>query len=104
MARVALPLENLGFVVREAKVMSTAMDVKLFFEVVQRHGGALDMPSGPARTPRRCPCWFVGFCRLPQSEILVISLARTRLVHPATGTGAHGINGLARQLSILFGR
>ena len=33
-----LRLENLGFVVREPKIMSATMNVKLFSKVIERHG------------------------------------------------------------------
>ena len=100
-SRVALSLENFSLVMREAEVVTAAVNVKLLLEMVQRHRRALDVPSRATGPPRRIPSRLSGFCCLPQGEVLVVPLSGPRFVHAPTSARSDGIDGLAGELSVL---
>ncbi len=104
MTGVAFALENFGLVLGEAQVVPSAVNIEFSLKMVQRHRRALDVPTGASGPPRRLPCGFVGLGRLPQCEVLVVPLARTRVVHASSCSRANGIDGLARQLTVFGGR
>ena len=71
-------LRELVLVMREAQVEAAAVDVELGAEVAARHRGALDVPSGSARAPRRLPDGrggLVGLRALPEGEVARVALA-----------------------------
>src|ERR1041384_1415758 len=63
---------------REAQAQAAAVDVERVAEETPAHRGALDVPAGPAGTPRRgplCVGGLVGLGALPQREVLRRTLA-----------------------------
>ena len=68
-AGVGLGLGDLVLVVREDEVLSAAVDVNALAEVLQRHGGALYVPAGPAFAPGAVPRRLAGLRALPQGEV-----------------------------------
>ncbi|GAA3229174.1 hypothetical protein GCM10020256_41990 [Streptomyces thermocoprophilus] len=71
----ALGLGDLVLVVREDQVDAAAVDVELGAEVLVRHGGALQVPAGPAATPRGLPAGLARLGRLPHGEVAKVALA-----------------------------
>ena len=69
LARRALGLGNLVFVMREDQVDAAAVDVKRLPEVFHAHGRALNVPAGAAHPPRAFPGRFARFLRFPEGEI-----------------------------------
>ena len=66
------PTDRLGalvLVVREGEVDPTAVQIEPVAQKIERHHGALDVPPGPARTPRRVPRRLTGLGLLPQGEV-----------------------------------
>src|SRR5688572_2919115 len=64
-----LALRELVFVMREDEVLAATVEVERLAQVLGRHGGALDMPPGPARTPRALPRRLARLGRLPEREV-----------------------------------
>src|SRR2546427_5374138 len=74
-------LRELVLVVREDEVEPAAVDLELRPEVLLGHHRALDVPAGPAATPRRVPPRVLGgLVRLPERKVARILLARVRLL------------------------
>jgi hypothetical protein len=48
-------LRDLVFVMREDQVVAAAVNVDLFAEFGEVHGGAFDVPAGAALAPRTVP-------------------------------------------------
>src|SRR5690606_12808645 len=74
----AAGLGELVLVVGEDQVEPAAVDVELVAEVAAGHGGALDVPAGPARAPRAGPGGVGRLLRLgglPQREVARVALA-----------------------------
>src|ERR1700680_1470549 len=69
-----LRLGNFVLVVWENEVGRPTMDVKLFAEVVLAHGGALDMPARPARSPWAIPRRLARLGLFPKGEVERIAL------------------------------
>src|SRR5690606_29413083 len=61
----AAALSDLVFVMRKDEVLAAPMDIKCLAQVGGRHGGALDVPAGPAASPGACPAGLVFCRRLP---------------------------------------
>ena len=99
---MALALEDLGFVVWEAQVVASTVDVEGSAEAVEAHRGALDVPTGSALAPWRRPRGLARLRRFPEGEIAVVALAAARAVNPSTRTGAHGIEALPSQLTVFL--
>jgi len=55
--------------VGEDEVDAAAVDVEALAQQPDRHGRALDVPAGPARTPGRLPRRLAGLGRLPEGEV-----------------------------------
>ncbi len=99
---------ELVLVVREAQVQSAAVDVERGPEVAPGHRGALDVPPGASRTPRRVPAGGRGLPRLaalPEREVTGIPLAAgigvggvDHVVTPLPGEGA--VPGPARGVEV----
>ena len=91
----------LVLVVREAQVDAAAVDVERGAEVLLCHRGALDVPAGTARTPRRRPGGGrrLGLLlpALPQREVARVALA-ARVGVPG---GLHVVDLLVRELAVL---
>ena len=83
---VAFTLTNFRLVMRESQIMTAAVNVELFTEVIHRHGRTLDVPTRPSRPPRGVPSGFTRLRCLPKGEILVVSLARTGVANTTTST------------------
>ena len=72
-------LSLLVFVVREAQIDSSAVDIKRFTQVAVRHCRALEVPARAPLPPRGIPRgrgWFFGLCSLPKREVARILLPR----------------------------
>src|SRR4051812_29427887 len=72
-----LALRDLVLVMREDEVPSAAVDVEGGPEILLAHRRALDVPSGPAFSPRAVPGHALGLSglgRLPEREIERIPL------------------------------
>src|SRR5580698_5011714 len=75
-----LRLRELVLVVGKDQVEATAVDLEGLAETLLGHHRALDMPTGPALTPRRGPRGVLpGLGRLPQREVAGVLLQRVRL-------------------------
>lgn len=73
-----LRLGDLVLVVRERQVEPAAVDVELGAQVTPAHRRALDVPAGPAATPRRRPGGLGRLARLdalPEREVTRVALA-----------------------------
>ena len=74
-------LGDLVLVVREDEVEPAAVDLERRAEQLLGHHRALDVPAGPAASPRRVPRRVLArLVRLPQREVARILLARVRLL------------------------
>src|SRR6185437_2699249 len=63
------------------------------------HGGALDVPPGTARTPRRIPRSVLGrLLRLPEREVALIPLQVARLLRDHVFEPGTGQPSVAREL------
>mmetsp|Transcript_6058 Transcript_6058/g.8720 ORF Transcript_6058/g.8720 Transcript_6058/m.8720 type:complete len:543 (+) Transcript_6058:728-2356(+) len=69
-------LRHFIVMVRKHEVDSTSVNVKILTNNVTRHDGALNVPSGPARPPRRFPGWFSRFACLPECKVIGVFLLR----------------------------
>ena len=73
----------------KTQVGAAALDVERDAEAVQRDGGALDVPAGPARAERpRRPTGLALAARPPQQRVERVALARPVGVSPALGEDA----------------
>src|SRR5438876_894052 len=70
--------------VREDEVLAAPMDVERVAEVLDRHGGAFDVPARTSGTPRTRPCWFTRLRGLPQRKV---HRAVLPLIHFDTSAG-----------------
>ena len=98
----ALGLSNFTFVVWKNQVSPTAVDVDGVAEQRGRHGGTLDVPSRPPRSPGAVPGRLTGRGALPQHKIKRGLLMRVvRPVAPLIGHGQHLGRRNSAQLAIL---
>src|SRR5688500_3672943 len=97
LTRQSFGLSDLVLVMRELQVGRAAVDIERHAEILRRHHGALDVPTGTTRPPRRRPRRFALFGRLPQREI-------ERVLFPCMWldalTGAHLIEGSPREFPV----
>ena len=91
----------LVLVVREAQVDAAAVDVERGAEVLLRHRGALDVPAGTARAPRRRPGGGgrLGLLlpALPEREVARVALA----ARVGVAGRLHVVDLLVRELAVL---
>src|SRR5439155_6249991 len=69
-------LGDLILMVREDEVLAAPMDVERVAEVLDRHGGAFEVPARTSGTPRTRPRGFTRLRGLPQREVHRAALAR----------------------------
>src|SRR5207249_10937377 len=82
-------LRDLVLVMREHEVEPSAMDLEYRAEVLLGHRGALDVPAGSPRAPRRVPARVLALLvRLPQRKVARVFLQRALLF--LLGGVAHG--------------
>ena len=65
----AAGLGDLVFMMREQQILAAAVDIERFAQIGGAHGGALDMPAGPAHAPRALPRRLARLLRLPQRKV-----------------------------------
>lgn len=67
----AFRLRDFVFVVREAKIDASAVQIEGFAEVVRAHRGTLNVPAGATLAPRTLPKirTVFGLARFPQREV-----------------------------------
>src|SRR5690348_12398970 len=67
----AFALGNLVLVMGKNQILAAQMEVKTFSEHFHAHGAALDVPAGPAFTPRTRPehVAVLRHTRLPEREV-----------------------------------
>ena len=94
----AATLGNLIFMVREAQVLATAVDIEIRAQAMRGHGRAFDMPAGSTPTPGRIPGRLVGLCRFPQHEVHRVGLGFLH-IHPDADPQL--VNMLAGQLAVV---
>ena len=97
LAVAALALGDFVFVVREDQVQPAAVDVERLAQQLAAHGGAFDVPAGPAGSPRAGPGRLAGLGRFPEGEIGARPLA---LGH-AAALAAHGLDAAMAQLAVV---
>src|SRR5439155_18495521 len=78
LARAGFGLGDLALVMRQYQVFAASVQIERCAEIFHGHRGALDVPSGPARSPRTLPGGLAGLRGLPEREITGVALA---LVH-----------------------
>ena len=69
-----LRLRDLVLMMREDEVAAAPVKVKCLAEVLHRHRGAFDVPSGASLPPRAVPCGFARLCRFPQGKVHRVTL------------------------------
>src|ERR1700733_4132748 len=84
--------------VREHEVFAAGVEVDVVAEELSRHGGALDVPAGPAGTKRRLPELLTGFGGLPQREVAGRILLV--LIHIDPGAVFDSLEVLLRELAV----
>ena len=87
MAGSAFRLGDLIFMMRELKIGTAPVNIKMIPQKLARHGRAFNMPSGTAGSPFGRPFGFIRFgrlCRLPQHKIQWIPFAGID-IDPFTG-------------------
>ena len=78
LARRAGSLSDFILMVREKQILAAAVNIEGVAQIGGAHGGAFDVPAGPAHAPRAFPRRFTGLLGLPQGEVQRILL---QLVH-----------------------
>ena len=79
LARRALALGDLVFVVREDEILAAAVDIQRLAEVFHAHRRAFDMPARTAHPPWRFPRRLARLLRLPDGEIHRMALVRVNV-------------------------
>src|SRR5438128_10428786 len=79
---------------REDQVLAASVQVEGRAEIFHGHRGALDVPPGPAPSPRAVPGGLAGLRGFPEREITGVALA---LVHLDAGARQQLVEVLARQ-------
>lgn len=79
LARRALALGDLVFVVREDEILAAAVDIQRLAEVFHAHRRAFDMPARTAHPPRRFPRRLARLLRFPDGEIHRMALVRVNV-------------------------
>ncbi len=97
-AREALALGDLVLVVREYQVGPAPVYVQRLAQVLQRHGGTLDMPARPALAPGRIPRRLARLGALPDDEVHGVFLLVARL---DARPGHHLVERAVRQLAVV---
>ena len=69
LAVAAFALGDFVFVVREHQVQPAAVDVERLAQQLAAHGGAFDVPAGPAGSPGAGPGGLARLGRLPEGEV-----------------------------------
>ena len=70
-----LRLGNFVFVVGKDQVGATEVDVDRVAQLLAHHGGAFDVPAGPARAPGGFPAGLARFGALPEGKVEGVLLA-----------------------------
>src|SRR3954452_5122739 len=78
--RKRFALGDLVLVMGEDEVLAAAVDVDLVAESVADHGGALDVPAGPALPPWAFPERLLRLRALPECEVAGVALAWLQLL------------------------
>src|SRR6476619_4342802 len=87
-----LSLRDFICVVNRNMIFAAAMNVKKSTQVLGRHGGTFDVPSGKTDTPWALPfhlALLIGRAELPQSKVCWVALFA--FVNPRSGPQAAGI-------------
>ena len=69
LSRCRLALCDFVFMVRKNQILSAAVQIQCFTEVMTRHSGTFNMPAWTTFSPWRFPVWFSWLCRFPDSKI-----------------------------------
>ena len=83
---------NFIFVMRKGQIHAAAVNVQRVAQILQRHGGALDVPAGTPRSDRRLPEMLAGLGRFPQREVARIVLVVAIHVHARAGLHPGHVN------------
>ena len=94
----ALALGDLVLVMGEDEILAASVDVERVAQVLHGHGGALDVPSGPPRSPGTLPRRLARLGTLPQGEVERVALRLARLDPVAL---AHVVDAAARELPVV---
>ena len=97
LAVAAFALGDLVFVVREHQVEPTAVDVERLAQQLAAHGGAFDVPAGPARSPGARPRRLARLGRFPEGEIATGPLA----IGHAAPFATHRLDAAMAQLAVV---
>jgi hypothetical protein len=98
LAGVGLGLGDLVLVVRENEVLAAAVYVDLLPQVLEGHGGALDVPAGPSGAPGAVPGRLAGLGGLPEGEVHGVLLALAGL---HSGAGHHVVQVAPGELPVV---
>ena len=93
-----LGLGDLVLVVRELQVLAAAVDVDGLAQVAVGHGGALNVPAGPALAPGGVPIGLTGLGGLPEGEVQGILL---HVVDVDPSPCLEVLNGLVGEFSVV---
>ena len=94
----AFGLGDLILMMREDQVLSAAVNIDLFAQIFHRHGGAFDMPAGPALSPGAFPGRFARFGGFPEGEVHGMFFLFADL---DSGSGHHHIQGAVGKLAVV---
>src|SRR5690606_37653956 len=95
-------LRDLVLVVREDEVEAAAMKIEGLAEVLHRHRGALDVPSGATAAEGAVPGRALVLAALPQDEVGGVALALPlALVEPLARAGLHLLEVAVAELAVV---
>ena len=73
--RASFRLGDFIFMMRENQIAAAAMEIKSLSQIMDRHGGAFNVPAGTSLSPGTFPERFTRFGPLPESKIAGIAFS-----------------------------
>src|SRR5208283_5117759 len=75
LAGIRFALGDFILMMGEDQILAAAMNVERLTQMLEPHGGALDMPARPTRSPRAFPSRLSRFGSFPQCKVKRVVLA-----------------------------